>query len=176
MGSGTHTVFIALGSNVGDRWSNFLSAISMLRAGGVEVVRCSNVYETEPVGMESSLTFFNCVCQAETSHSPRSLLSLFLEIEAALGRDRSRGPDREMDLDLLFYDDIAIDEPGLTVPHPRLDQRRFVLEPWADISPGLVISQLGMSVGELLEQLPPGEWVKKTDMSPLDGLMPDGLP
>ena len=127
-----------MGSNLGDRLAN-------LRAGLLELERragpavCSPAYETVPVGIVDQPPFLNAACRVETQLGPRELLKALLAAEAALGRVRAeRGGPRTLDLDLLVYGDLVIDEPGLTVPHPRMRERAFVLVPLVDIAPGLV--------------------------------------
>jgi 2-amino-4-hydroxy-6-hydroxymethyldihydropteridine diphosphokinase len=117
----------------------------------VELVGVSRFRETEPVGLDDQPRFVNAAAVVETELSPRALLELLLEVEAALGRTRS-GPrfgPRTIDLDLLLYDDAALDEPGLTIPHPRLHERLFVLEPLVELDPTLVVPGRG-SVEALL--------------------------
>jgi 2-amino-4-hydroxy-6-hydroxymethyldihydropteridine diphosphokinase len=124
--------YIGLGSNLGDREAQLLRA-----ADALDAVRLSPVIETEPWGFEDQPRFLNAVAEVETELSPRQLLDRLLEIEKALGRTRD-GPrygPRTIDLDLLIYDDQVIDEPGLQVPHPRLAERSFVLEPLAALVP-----------------------------------------
>jgi len=139
--------FIAFGSNLGDRLANLQQAARLLRDhAGVEFVRASEIYETDPVGRVDQGRFLNAAAEVETTLSPRALLNLLLSIERELGRDRGRdrgagerwGP-RAIDLDLLLYDDAEIDEPGLTLPHPRMHERLFVLVPLADIAPERVV-------------------------------------
>ena len=134
---------VALGSNLGDREANLRAAIERLRAArGITVEAVSAFRETEPVGVVDQPRFVNAAVAVETDLSPRSLLRRLLEVERALGRTRDRetryGP-RLIDLDLLLYDELLMDEPGLTLPHPRLHERRFALEPLAEVMPGVVI-------------------------------------
>ena len=124
--------YIGLGSNLGDR-----EALLMRAADALDAVRISPVIETDPWGFENQPQFLNAVAEVETELSPRELLDRLLEIERRLGRTRE-GPrygPRTIDLDLLLYGDEAIDEPGLQVPHPRLAERLFVLEPLAALVP-----------------------------------------
>jgi 2-amino-4-hydroxy-6-hydroxymethyldihydropteridine diphosphokinase len=128
--------YVGLGSNLGDREAMLLRA-----AEAIDAVRISPVIETEPWGYESQPRFLNAVAELETELSPRELLSLLLDVERRLGRTRD-GPrygPRTIDLDLLLYGDEVVDEPGLQVPHPRLGERRFVLEPLAALVPELKI-------------------------------------
>jgi 2-amino-4-hydroxy-6-hydroxymethyldihydropteridine diphosphokinase len=146
--------FVGIGSNLGDRETNLRRAIELLSAEvGIEVVAVSRIRETEPVGPVEQGPFLNGAVQVETSLEPRQLLERLLSVEEKLGRVREErwGP-RTIDLDLLLYGTETIDEPGLTVPHPRLHQRRFALEPLADLDPALEIPGAG-SVSTLLAKL-----------------------
>ena len=139
--------YVALGSNLGDREQTLLAAVAALRAEpGVELVAVSGLIETEPVGFLDQPRFINGVAVLETTLSARALLEVLLDVERRFGRSRdgvpAQGP-RTLDLDLLLYGDEEIDEPGLRVPHPRLHERAFVLEPLAEVAPGLEIPGLG---------------------------------
>jgi 2-amino-4-hydroxy-6-hydroxymethyldihydropteridine diphosphokinase len=147
-------VYIGLGSNLGDREANLDRALDVLD-GSIppSLIYCSGFYETEPVGVIDQPNFLNAVASVDPAKlSPREVLDRLLEIERELGRDRSKeqrwGP-RIIDLDLLLYGDEVIDEPGLTVPHPRLAERRFVLEPLVELAPKLVLPD-GRRVKDLL--------------------------
>jgi 2-amino-4-hydroxy-6-hydroxymethyldihydropteridine diphosphokinase len=141
------TAYIGLGSNLGDREENLRRALERLRPLSVSAIR-----ETDPVGITEQPRFLNAVAKLETDLRPRELLDRLLEIERDLGRDRSEeerwGP-RTIDVDLLLYGDETIDEPGLTVPHPRLAERRFVLEPLYELAPDLVLPD-GRAIKDLL--------------------------
>ncbi len=124
-------------------------------AKGVRVVACSRLYWTEPVGVESTVWFINGAASLETNLSPKDLLGSLLRIEAEMGRERSLpGAPRTIDLDLLFYNDKVIKSPGLSVPHPRIQERKFVLVPLYDIAPNYVHPVLRQTVAQLLEQCP----------------------
>lgn len=127
--------FVALGSNVGDRREHLSRAVSRLEG----VAGVSGVYETDPVGGPDQGPYLNCVVELYTTLAPDELLDLCQEIEAAAGRERTVhwGP-RTLDVDVLLYGDEVIDTPRLTVPHPRMWERRFVLEPLADLAPELI--------------------------------------
>ena len=150
------TAFVGIGSNLGEPESQIAAALEQLAAeDGIEVVAVSTLRETEPVGYLDQPSFLNGAAQLETALTPRELLARLLEIESRLGRVRGAGPrfgPRTIDLDLLLYGDEIIDEPGLTVPHSRLWERRFVLEPLAELAPGLDIPGLG-PVQALLAEL-----------------------
>jgi 2-amino-4-hydroxy-6-hydroxymethyldihydropteridine diphosphokinase len=148
--------FVGLGSNLGDRESNLRAAVGRLRGlPGTEVMRVSRFRDTEPVGYLDQPRFLNGVAELRTDLEPRALLEALLELERAFGRDRSTGPPqgpRTLDLDLLLYGDKTIAEPGLTVPHPRLHERVFVLEPLVELDPGLDVPGKG-EVQALLSEL-----------------------
>jgi 2-amino-4-hydroxy-6-hydroxymethyldihydropteridine diphosphokinase len=146
--------FVGIGSNLGDREAYLRSAIELLGAeDGIEVVAVSRVRETEPVGPVEQGPFLNGAVLISTELTPRELLERLLEIEQRLGRVRNErfGP-RTIDLDLLVYGNETIAEPGLMVPHPRLHERRFALEPLADLAPDLVLPGRG-SISALLAGL-----------------------
>lgn len=146
--------YVGLGANLGPREVTLLRAADLLAAAdGVEVVAVSQLRETDPVGVVEQPPFLNGAIALDTSLSPRAVLELLLEIEEELGRVRGErwGP-RTVDLDLLVYGDERVDEDGLHVPHPRLHERRFALEPLAELDPELVIPGLG-SVSALLDGL-----------------------
>jgi 2-amino-4-hydroxy-6-hydroxymethyldihydropteridine diphosphokinase len=150
-----HTVFIGAGSNVGDR-DNFLrKGISLLNASAaITVRRISSVYETEPLGEDASGAFLNLVIQAETSLTPDSLFHTLKAIEAAAGRiSRTKWGDRELDLDLLLYDDECLAAPGLSIPHPEITSRDFVLVPLVELAPQLTHPATKQPFANYLEQL-----------------------
>jgi 2-amino-4-hydroxy-6-hydroxymethyldihydropteridine diphosphokinase len=138
--------YVGLGSNLGDRERMLWGAIHMLAFNPeVDVVAVSSIRETEPVGIADQPRFLNAAVAVETELGPRALLDLLLSIERELGRTRD-GPrfgPRTIDLDLLLYGDEVVDEPGLTVPHPRLHERRFVLEPLAELDDELTVPEKG---------------------------------
>jgi 2-amino-4-hydroxy-6-hydroxymethyldihydropteridine diphosphokinase len=148
------TVFIGIGSNLGDRERLIQQALSLLGVqDGVEVVAVSAIRETEPVAVVDQPRFLNAAAKLETELSAREVLDQLLAVEQKLGRVRvERYGPRTIDLDLLVYGDEVVDEPGLRVPHPRLHERRFVLEPLNDLDPGLVVPGLG-EVRALLAKL-----------------------
>lgn len=156
--------YIALGSNLGDRELNLLRAVAEVgRLPDSRVTGLSAFYETSPVGSVPQDAFYNAVLRLSTRLAPRVLLAHLLRIEDATFtrvRDIPQGP-RRMDLDLLLYGDMTIAEEGLVVPHPRLTERRFVLQPLCDIAPDLVHPLTGKTVRELLASLKSGETVVK---------------
>ena len=145
------TVYLALGSNVGDREGNLEEALRLLGEAGVQVTRRSHVYETEPQEVREQPWFLNMVVAAETELFPKQLLSRALKIEKELGRKRTKpkGP-RTIDIDILFYGDSIVETEELVIPHPRLAERRFVLEPLAELVPELKHPVTRRTVSEML--------------------------
>jgi len=156
--------YVAVGSNLGDRWGRLALAARALRsAPGVAVVRASRVWDTAPLGPPQP-RYLNAVLELETTRTPRSLLALLRSVEAEAGRRRDvRWGARTLDLDLLVAGDWIVREPGLTVPHPELPNRRFVLAPLAELRPELVVPGTGLAVGRMLEEAP------SLDVSPVGG-------
>jgi 2-amino-4-hydroxy-6-hydroxymethyldihydropteridine diphosphokinase len=144
---GRQRAYVGIGSNLGNPRETITAALDLLAAEeGIELVAVSSLRETEPVGYEDQPRFLNGAAALETELPPRELLERLFEIERRLGRVRGEGPrfgPRTIDLDLLMYGDETIDEPGLTVPHPRLAERRFALEPLAELNPALEIPDHG---------------------------------
>ena len=138
--------YVGLGANLGDRERTLREALDTLAGeDGIEVLGVSTLRETEPVGVGEQPLFLNGAAALETTLTARELLDRLLAVEQRFGRVRipdEHGP-RTLDLDLLLYGDDAIEEPGLTVPHPRLHERRFVLEPLAELAPGLLVPGRG---------------------------------
>jgi 2-amino-4-hydroxy-6-hydroxymethyldihydropteridine diphosphokinase len=148
------TAFVGIGSNLGDREENLRRALDLLSAEeGIDVVKISEIRETEPVGPVDQGPFLNGAVQIQTELGPGEVLDRLLAVEQSLGRVRDErwGP-RTIDLDLLLYDDVYVDQPGLTVPHPRLHERRFALEPLADLAPDVEIPGKG-PISALLAEL-----------------------
>jgi 2-amino-4-hydroxy-6-hydroxymethyldihydropteridine diphosphokinase len=147
-------VYIGLGSNLGKREATIQRAIELLEAGGdIEVEAVSSLRETDPVGYEDQPRFLNGAAALRTELGPRTLLERLHEVERRLGRDRT-GPrfgPRTIDLDLLLYGDEQVEEPGLEIPHPRLAERRFVLEPLAELDASLEVPGRGTIRGLLAE-------------------------
>ena len=158
--TGVKTYF-GLGSNLGDRMSNLASAIECLYHK-VNLKKLSSVYETEPVGYKEQPAFFNMVLLGMTSLNAFELLRFVKSIESALGRQPGfRNAPRPIDIDILFYADKIIDTPELTIPHPRIAERAFVLIPIAEIAPELVHPLLNKKVSDLLAELENRDGVRK---------------
>ena len=149
------TVFLGVGSNLGDREKHIREAVSCLsRHPGIETIKVSGLYETAPLYLTDQPSFLNCVFELSTVIAPEELLKVLKEIEKDLGRKRGRpcGP-RVIDLDILFYGRRVIVKPDLKVPHPCLQERRFVLQPLCDLNPAWEHPLLKKSVRQLLEEL-----------------------
>jgi 2-amino-4-hydroxy-6-hydroxymethyldihydropteridine diphosphokinase len=158
------TAYVALGSNLGAREQHLFSALAALRATpGIRSVAVSHLYETRPVGPGPQGCYLNAVARLETTLAPRALLERLLAIERVEGRER--GPQRDLprslDLDLLLYGDLCVDEPGLVVPHPRLHERAFVLEPLSELAPAARHPGLGARFDLLAAQVrnPSAVWL-----------------
>jgi 2-amino-4-hydroxy-6-hydroxymethyldihydropteridine diphosphokinase len=150
-----HTVYLALGSNLGEREQNLAEALQHLNET-VGLREISALYETEPVGYLEQPRFLNLVCTGTTSLSPEKLLHAAKEIEQTLGRQPAfRNAPRPIDIDILFYDQIIMEEEQLTIPHPRLRERAFVLVPLVEIAPDLVDPISGQTARELLSAIDP---------------------
>lgn len=154
------TVFIGIGSNLGDRQSFLDESIVRIGCYAGEITGRSSVIETEPWGFESATPFLNMAVRIETDLSPADLLSQLLDIETGMGRiRRGKGYEsRVIDLDILFYDDLVINNKDLVIPHPLLHKRLFVLKPLAELTPDLVHPVLNRSISELLNDLVGSRW------------------
>lgn len=149
--------YLGLGSNLGNKRHNLIKAAALLAERAGDILALSSFYETAPWGFVSDNSFLNAAMKLETTLSPLELLETTQEIEKELGRteksNSSDYQDRVIDVDLLLYDDQILQTPVLTLPHPHLHERRFVLEPLAEIAPFCVVPVIGKSVAELLELL-----------------------
>ena len=147
------TAYLALGSNLGPRLEQMRSALRLLEAGGVRVRAASHVYQNRAIGMGDADPFLNAVVQIETGLEPEPLLDLCLAVETQLGRVRTAGwSPRTIDIDVLVYGEAHVETERLQVPHPRIAERDFVLQPLVDIQPDLKL--FGKTVRELLDALP----------------------
>lgn len=147
------TAYLGLGSNLGDRKQNLIQALELMSKHAV-VEQVSSIYETEPVGNEEQPLFLNAVCRISTDMKPGQLLRLAKKIEARLGRKHSfPNAPRPIDIDILFYDDEVLNSKELTIPHPKLVERAFVLVPLAEIAPDLVHPGSGKAIKKLLADL-----------------------
>ncbi len=155
------TIYLGLGANLGDRHRNMSRAIDMM-SNTVQAKRVSPYYETEPVGYARQPRFLNAVCEATTTLPPEELLAFLKGIEAALGREPSfADAPRPIDIDILFYGDRVMRSPDLTIPHPRIEERAFVLVPLAELAPELVHPVSGRKVREMLAGLERADGVTK---------------
>jgi 2-amino-4-hydroxy-6-hydroxymethyldihydropteridine diphosphokinase len=154
-GSLKKTVYLSLGSNLGDRAKNLEEATAALRKAAINVTRISSTYETEPVDFTDQPWFLNIVLEAETELAPPALLQTLRGIEMKMGSRKliAKGP-RLIDMDILLYANEVIDAPELQIPHPRIHLRRFVLEPLAQIAPGVRHPILNMTAAEMLASTP----------------------
>ncbi len=156
-----HLAYLALGSNIGDREAHLREAIARLAALG-RVLAVSSFYETEPVEFTDQAWFLNCAVALETGEASAELMTALLQIEQQMGRQRvqKKGP-RSIDIDILLFADLVVTTPELTIPHPAMATRRFVLEPLAEIAPDVMHPVLKKTIRELLEELPAGQAVRR---------------
>ena len=149
-----HTAYVALGSNLGDKEANLRRALELLIERGVEIVKTSTFISTEPYGVTDQPTFLNGVCEVRTSLEPLALLHILLAIEQEMGRVRLRHwGERNIDLDLLLYEDVVMDTPELKLPHPDMQNRDFVLLPLDEIAPEIIHPTLQKTIHELVSCL-----------------------
>ncbi len=147
----TKTVYLLLGSNLGNRRANLARALEALAEAGVRVIRRASLYATEPVDFEVQNWFLNTVVEAETELMPRQLLRVVQGIERRMGRRRMvRGGPRVVDIDILLYGTSVVHSPELTIPHPKLAERRFVLAPLRELAPALRHPAQGRTIAEML--------------------------
>ena len=149
-----NNVFLGIGTNLGDRKRNLRVAIKKIEEQIGMVLNSSSVYETAPWGFEAESDFLNMVIRVETLHSPQELLKKIIAIESGIGRERDqdRYSSRVIDIDILLYDDLVLDQKGLKIPHRLMHERRFVLVPLCEIAPDLIHPVLRKSMKVLLEE------------------------
>lgn len=152
MGTEPVTVYLGLGSNLGDRQANLDRALELL-SQRLRLEKVSSIYDSEPVGNVDQPRFLNLVCQVTTYLPPQGLLVLAKGIESRLGRVGPSGAPRTIDIDILFYGDVVMETPELVIPHPRLTERAFVLVPLVEIAPDLVHPVSGKTAKELLKAM-----------------------
>lgn len=160
--------YLSLGANLGQRQEQLRAALDRLAVLG-RVIATSSLYETQPVGVPDQPWFLNCAVAVETNLSPERVLDSTLAIERAMGRERTRkkGP-RNIDIDIVLFDQRIVDSPRLMIPHPAMHQRRFVLAPLAEIAPQARHPVLKKTVGELLAELSDREIVRRIQSEPDD--------
>jgi 2-amino-4-hydroxy-6-hydroxymethyldihydropteridine diphosphokinase len=159
--SGEAEILLGLGANVGDPLQQLAAAVDALR-GFVRGLEVSSVWRTEPVGYREQPDFYNLVARGRTALTPEDLLSRILDLERAMGRERTfRNAPRRIDVDLLSYGDLVLDAPSLTLPHPGIPARGFVLHPLAELAPEWRHPVLGKTARELLESAPALERVER---------------
>ncbi len=147
-------IYIALGSNIGDREGNLKRALDMLEESSVHIIKKSKFYETKPYGVADQPDFLNAVAEISADMQPIDLLHTMQDIERCMGRERKRHwGERNIDLDLLIYPNVIMDTPELTLPHKDMENREFVLRPMTEIAPDLVHPVLGSTMQELLNAL-----------------------
>jgi 2-amino-4-hydroxy-6-hydroxymethyldihydropteridine diphosphokinase len=160
----THSVYLALGSNLGERRGNLATALQRL-CEVLDIETVSSIYETEPVGYLDQPRFLNMACYGKTGHSAQELLKYTQEIEIALGRQPTlRNGPRPIDIDILIYDNLHIQQEDLTLPHPRMAERAFVLAPLSEIAPDVVDPASGKTAQELLHAISQDGVVKLTSV------------
>lgn len=162
----TITVYLGLGSNLGNKKNNILNSLSIMEEE-IDIMSVSSLYRTEPWGFKEQPVFLNAACEAKTTLGPLDLLAYLKSIETRFGRAQSfpNGP-RVLDIDILFYGNEVLNAPTLTIPHPRLSERMFVLAPLAEIAPALLHPTLEKTISELLFDIVTEEKVENIGLSP----------
>lgn len=153
--------YLGLGSNLGDRIENLVTALELISAQAI-VELLSSIYETEPVGFKEQPLFLNAACRISTVLNPEQLLKLAKEIESSHGREISfRNAPRPIDIDILLYDNIIVKKANLTIPHPRLTERAFVLIPLAEIAPEVLHPESYLTIKQILDSLKNLDGIRK---------------
>lgn len=160
-----HKVFLGIGGNIGNKQKNFAEVLNWIENSIGTVVKKSSVYETPPWGFNAEENFWNQVVLVETKFTPLELLERIQQIEAHFGRERKTKQyiSREMDIDILYFDDDFLEVENLVIPHPRIHQRKFVLVPLVEIAPGLKHPLLRLTSIQMLENCRDGSLIKKVD-------------
>lgn len=160
-----HKVFLGIGGNIGNKQKNFAEVLNWIENSIGTVVKKSSVYETPPWGFNAEENFWNQVLLVETKFTPMELLERIQQIEAHFGRERKTKQyiSREMDIDILYFDDDFLEVENLVIPHPRIHQRKFVLVPLVEIAPGLKHPLLRLTSIQMLENCRDGSLIKKVD-------------
>jgi 2-amino-4-hydroxy-6-hydroxymethyldihydropteridine diphosphokinase len=168
------TAYLLLGTNLGDKEQNLSKAVCSLKKLG-RVKKLSPIYETEPWGFADERNFFNMALSLETHLNPFELLAEILRIEVSIGRTRQEKQwvAREMDIDIIFYDDIVIDEENLVIPHPHLKNRKFALVPLNEIAPGLIHPLYRKTLKQLLSECPDESEVGLLHVPTFDSISPN---
>jgi len=150
-----HRAYIGIGSNIGDRETNVMRAVSLMKDKGIVILKVSSLYETAPWGIANQPDYINAAAEVETDLEPMELLKTLREIEKRMGRffESTRWGPRIIDLDILFYDNLTLSEPELKIPHPLIGERAFVLDPLSEIAPLLVHPLTGKTVSEMRKEL-----------------------
>jgi len=157
-------VFLGIGTNLGNRESNLSEAILKIEEHIGQVLQTSSVYETAPWGFDAENDFLNMAVSVETDHSPAEIMKKITRIESMLGRERNqdRYSSRIIDIDILLYDDLVLNEDGLKIPHPLIHERKFVLAPLCELAPDLIHPVFGKSMSVLLEDCRDRSKIKKS--------------
>jgi len=160
------SVYLGIGSNIGDRLGYLKKAVEKIKkSDGIKLIRCSSIYETEPWGFKEQKSFLNCAVQVETFLPPAELMAELKIMETELGRkDRKKWNEREIDIDILFYDDLVYKDENLEIPHNEIPNRKFVLVPMSEISPDLIHPVKGESISEMLNNTNDTAKVTKSNM------------
>jgi len=161
-----HTVFLGIGGNIGNKQFNFVKVCRIIENELGEITKTSSVYETPPWGFEAKENFWNQVLLIETEYSPNELLQKIHDIETSFGRKREseKYSSREMDIDILYFDNRKIETESLVLPHPRIPQRLFVLVPLTEIAPNFMHPALHLTSTEMLENCTDDSDIKKLEL------------